>query len=138
MSLLRCNNPEEIQLARWVARGLTLLFVGFILLLLVLNEDFRESPTLPTVVLWILALSMLIAWRWEKAGGLLTLFLSPVFLLSIFAQRLGTAGLVMPIWQLALIGAAWMLPILVIGWLFVSVGRQSHVARETLAEDDGN
>ena len=48
MTLLHYNNSKEIQLARWVARGLSLLFIGFILVLLVSNEDFRNSPTPPT------------------------------------------------------------------------------------------
>lgn len=129
MRLLCNDSPEEIQLARRVARGLSLLFVGFLFLLLILNEDFRESPTLPTIVLWILALCTLIAWRWEKAGGLLTLFLSLVFLLSLIVQWSGTAGLVTPIWQLALISFSMVFPFLIIGWLFVYVGRQSQGAK---------
>jgi hypothetical protein len=129
MRLLCNDSPEEIQLARRVARGLSLLSVGFLFLLLILNEDFRESPTLPTIVLWILALCTLIAWRWEKAGGLLTLFLSLVFLLSLIVQWSGTAGLVTPIWQLALISFSMVFPFLIIGWLFVYVGRQSQEAK---------
>jgi hypothetical protein len=120
------RNPEELQLARRVARGLSLLSVGFLLLLLVLNEDFRESPTPSTIVLWILTLCTLIAWRWERAGGLLTIVLSLVLLLSIFLQWSETAVLVLPIWQLALIGFGMVLPFLIIGWLFVSVGRKSQ------------
>ncbi|MGD2049832.1 MAG: hypothetical protein PVH03_10060 [Chloroflexota bacterium] len=126
MKLLSFDSPEEIQLARRVARGLSLLSIGFLLLLLVLNEDFRKSPTLPTIVLWILALSTLIAWRWERVGGLLTLFLCPVFLLSLIVQWSGTAELSAPIWQLALIGFGMELPFLIIGWLFITVGRKSQ------------
>ena len=129
MRLLCNGSPEEIQLACRAARGLSLLSVGFLFLLLILNEDFRESPTLPTIVLWILALCTLIAWRWEKAGGLLTLFLSPVLLLSLIVQWSGTAGLVTPIWQLALISFSMGFPFLIIGWLFVYVGRLSQEAK---------
>lgn len=126
MKLLGFDSPEEIQIARRVARGLSLLSFGILLLLLVLNEDFRGSLTLPTIVLWILVLSTLIAWRWERAGGLLTLFLCLVLLLSIFLQWSETAGLTAPIWQLTLIGFGLVLPFLIIGWLFVSVGRKSQ------------
>jgi hypothetical protein len=126
MKLLSFDSPEEIQFARRVARGLSFLSIGFLLLLLVLNEDFRKSPTLPTIVLWILALSTLIAWRWERVGGLLTLFLCPVFLLSLIVQWSGTAELSAPIWQLALIGFGMELPFLIIGWLFITVGRKSQ------------
>ena len=126
MTTLEYEKPKQAQLAHWLARGLSLLFIGFNLLLLVLNEDFRNSPTLPAVVLCILALSTLFAWRWETAGGLVTLFLSPIFLLSLFVQWSGTAGLSLSIWELALIGVCMMFPFLIIGLLFVHVGRQSQ------------
>jgi len=123
MTLPRYDNPNEIQWTRRVARGLSLLFVALILLLLAFNEDFRGNPTLPAFILWVLALSTLIAWRWETAGGLLTLFLSPVFLLSLFVQWSGSARFVMSIWELALIGICLMFPFLVTGLLFVYIGR---------------
>lgn len=126
MRLLCNDSPEEIQLARRVARGLSLLSVGFLFLLLILNEDFRENPTLPTIVLWILALSTLIAWRWERVGGLLTLFLSPILLVSLIIQWSGLSGFATPIWQLALISFSMVFPFLIIGWLFVCIGRQNQ------------
>lgn len=135
MSLLPPINPKEIQLARWTARGLSLLFIGLILLFSVLNEDVRNDPTAPVVVMWFLALSMLMAWRWERFGGLLTLFLSLVFPLSLFIQWSGTVGIVTPLWQLALIALCLTLSFLIVGWLFANAGRQSQKTREFTAKE---
>jgi hypothetical protein len=123
MGLSEYEQTGLVRLARWAARGISLLYIGLLLALLVFNEDFRVSSTLPTIILWLLVLSTLIAWRWETAGGLLTLFLSPVFLLSLFVQWSGSARFVMSIWELALIGICLMFPFLVTGLLFVYIGR---------------
>lgn len=121
---LQIDRGSEIQSTCRMARGLSLLVAASILILLAFNEDFRNTPTLPGVVLCVLALSTLFAWRWETAGGLVTLFLCPVFLLSFFVQWSGTAGLSLAIWELALIGVCLVFPFLIIGLLFVLIGRQ--------------
>jgi hypothetical protein len=107
-----------------MARGLSLLLAALILILLAFNEDFRNTPTLPAVILCALVLSTLFAWRWETAGGLVTLFLVPVFLLSLFGQWSGPAELSLSIWELALIGVCLVFPFLIVGSLFVLIGRQ--------------
>ncbi len=135
MSSLEYEKPQEIQVTRWVARGLSLLFIGFNLLLLLLNEDFRNNPTLPTVVFWILSLSMLIAWRWERIGGLLTIILSLALPLSIIIQWSRTTGVVTPTWQLLLIGFSLMAPFLITGLLFLLADRQSKLVKEFSTED---
>jgi hypothetical protein len=94
-----------------------------------LNEDFRSEPTLPTIVLWIITLCLVIAWRWERIGGLLAIFLSPIFVLSIVIQWSGAKGLVTPGWQLAFIGIVMAFSFAIIGWLFVSVAWHSEVTR---------
>jgi hypothetical protein len=60
MTLLRNASPEALHFTRWMARGLSALFIGFTLIFLVLNEDSRNSPTLPTIVFWFLALCLLL------------------------------------------------------------------------------
>lgn len=129
MRLLQYDTTLEINLARWIARGISILIAGFVLLLLVLNDDFRSDPTLPTIVLWILTLCLVVAWRWERIGGLLVIFLSPVWVLSMVIQWSGADGLIIPGWQLALIGIAMALSFVIIGWLFVSVAQHSEVTR---------
>ena len=126
MTLQHHDNSESSLWIRRMARGLSLLSASIVIMLLAFNEDFQSNPTLPAVVLWILVLSTLIAWRWETAGGLMTLCLSPVFLLSLLVQWSRSAGPSMSIWELALIGVCLMLPFLFMGLLFVYIGRQSQ------------
>ena len=121
---LQIDHGQDIQSISRMARGLSLLVATSILILLAFNEDFRNAPSLPAVVLCALALSTLFAWRWQTAGGLATLFLSPVFLLSLFVQWSGPADLSLAVGELVLIGLCLVVPFLVIGVLFVLVGRQ--------------
>ena len=130
-SLLGGDKSGDIALARRTARGLSLLFIGVIILILVLNEDFRSTPTLPTVVLWVTALSTLVAWRWEKAGGILTLFLTSVFLISLLVQWSDTDRFLMPIWELILFGVCWMAPFIGIGAMFIWISRQGEEVNQS-------
>lgn len=129
MRLLQYDTTQEIGLARWIARGISIFIVGFVLLLLALNDDFRNDPTLPTIVLWIITLCLVVAWRWERTGGLLVIFLSPILVLSMVIQWTGAVGLITPGWQLALIGIAMALSFAILGWLFVSVAWHSELTR---------
>lgn len=130
MKLVRQFDPSEITLMRWAARGLSLLLIGFVLILLVLNDDFRESPTLPVVILWMLTFCILIAWRWERAGGMLILAMSLLIFLSLLIQWLITGVLTMPLWQLAPIGFALIMPYVIVGWLFLYLGLIKETASE--------
>jgi hypothetical protein len=134
MRLLQYDTILEINAARWIARGISFLIVGFVLLLLVLNDDFRSDPTLPTIVLWLLTLCLVVAWRWERIGGLLVIFLSPFWILSMVIQWSGADGLITPGWQLALIGIAMALSFTILGWLFVSVAQHSEVMGTSTGE----
>lgn len=125
MRLMRFGNWQEARLARWVARGISLVIGLSLLLLIVFNEDFRQDPTLPTVILWLMALSLLIAWKWERMGGLLALLLSPVLLVSLFVMWSGLIGLITPVWQLFMIALAFLLPFLIAAWLYLSAAQYS-------------
>jgi hypothetical protein len=136
MKLMTFKNWREARLARWVARGISLLVAVSLLLLVLFNEDFRNSPTLPTLLLWLLSLSLLIAWRWEKLGGMLTLLLTPVILISLFVQWSGLGGLMTPLWQLFMIALAFLLPFLIAAWLYLSVARYAEM--EATAGEEGD
>ena len=136
MSILQYDNKQEVMTARWVARGISLFFGGFFLFIFVFNEDVRNDPTMPTIIFGMITLSMLIAWRWEKIGGILTLFLSPIFLLTIFFQWFGARGLMTSTWVLAAIGAGMMFAFFITGWLFVSVAQYFEVLQDAEANKD--
>lgn len=136
MGLLHFDNAHEIGTARWVARGLTILIGGFVAVIYLFNEDVRQDPTPPTILMGILTLWMLIAWRWERIGGTLLIFGSLLLFLSMLLELSGVAGLITPIWTLILIGAGISLSYLITGWLFVSVAQHTAVAQVPAGEDE--
>jgi hypothetical protein len=105
-------------------------------MLLLLNDDFRNDPTLPAVVLLMLSLGLLIAWRWERLGGLILVFLSPILALSMVVQWSGAEGVITPPWQLILIGIAISLSFVITGWLFISVAQHNEVTGPTAGGDE--
>lgn len=121
MLTLQFETERDVRMVRWMARGLALLFAAFILSIFLFNEDVRQDLNPPTLVLGLLALSMLLAWRWERWGGLLTLAGVPLFIISVLVTWLGAgAG-----WLLAMAGVAAVtsLPPLIVGWMFLSLAR---------------
>lgn len=113
--------------ARWCARVLGLLLAIF-LLVIGIGESFSEPFTLTGVGVVILfgwaSVSMLIAWRWERLGGLLGVL--AVIALSIFiaitAGKNKAAALLIP------------LPFLVIAAVFLLVSRQTASSPPAAAE----
>jgi hypothetical protein len=134
MGLLQYNNLGEIRVARWVARCTSLLVGGSVLFLFLFNEDIIQDPTPPTLILGLLSLAVLAAWRWERVGGTLALLASPIFFISALIEMSSIVGLITPTWVLILIDAAIMLSFVIIGWLFVSVAKHAEVAGELGAE----
>jgi hypothetical protein len=134
MELLHFNTLGEIRVARWVARSISLLIGGSVLLLILLNEDVTQDPTPPMLIMGVLSLFVLAAWRWERVAGTLTLLASPIFFISAVIEMPGIVGLITPYWVLILIDAALTLSFMIIGWLFVSVAKHAEVAQELGAE----
>ncbi len=135
-SLLRYDTKQELNLARWVARALSILIGGFVLMIFLLNDDVRNDPTLPTIVVGMLTIGLLIAWRWERLGGLIVVFLSPILVLSMVIQWSGAEGLLTPPWQLILIGITISLSFVITGWLFISVAQHTEVTGPTSGGDE--
>ena len=114
--------------ARWSARVLGLLLAIF-LLVIGIGESFSEPFTLTGVGVVILfgwaSVSMLIAWRWERLGGLLGVL--AVIALSIFiaitaGKNKAAAALLIP------------LPFLVIAAVFLLVSGRTASSPPAAAE----
>ncbi len=134
MPTMAFETERDVRLVRWMARGLATLFAAFILSLFLFNEDVRQNPHPPVVILALLALSMMLAWRWEKLGGRLTFIGSPLLFVSVLYTWLSPrAGGFDPggawILGMAVVGAALSLPPLIVGWLFVSLARAAPRGR---------
>ena len=117
---------KNSRFVRHVARFLTLLLLGFLLSLILFNDDVLEYPTWPFILYGLVFLSLLVAWRWERKGGLLTM---------VGGLILGTYLLVNAVLQydmnvlLALLGVTLLtLPCFSVGWLFYTLGQHPHRA----------
>jgi hypothetical protein len=122
------ETERDVRMVRWMARGLALLFAAFILSIFLFNEDVRQDLNPPTLILGLLALSLLLSWRWERWGGLLTLAGVPLFVASVLVTWLGAgAG-----WLLAMAGIAALtsLPPLIVGWMFLSLAQVQDYTRD--------
>ena|GEM_PF-2705329 len=137
MQYLRFNTVKDVQRIRWVARLLSLVFAAMVITTFVSNM-LGLATMLPTVMVFATAtVFMLLAWQWEKIGGILTMIASPFALASVVfvAVRPETFGLDVlaePL-VISLIGLAFTFAILIVGWLFLSVA-QYRTAETQLAE----
>ena len=50
-------------------------------------EDYPLTEALPPILMFLSVLGLVIAWRWEKLGGAITLFFIFAVLLLLFIQR---------------------------------------------------
>ena len=117
---------ENRRLVRRITRLLSLLLVGFYISLILFNDDVREVPTLPFILYGLVVLSLLVAWRWERKGGLLTLVGSLLFGLFLLVNSLLRYDFNL---ILAVFGAIILtLPCFSAGWLFYTLGQQPEIA----------
>jgi len=136
MQLLRYDNQHEIGAVRSVARVLSILTGGFVVMLYLFNDDLRAEPTPPSVMLGLLPFFMLIAWRWERFGGLLTMFGSVLLAVTMLFQWSGAVGLITPIPLLIFIAGGMTLSFLIIGWLFVSIAQHTRAIQEHAGDEE--
>jgi hypothetical protein len=120
---------ENTRLVRRVARLLSILLLGFYLSLILFNDDVREDLTLPFILYGLIVLSLLIAWRWERKGGLLTLVGSFLFGLFLLVNGILRYDFNLP---LAIFGSAILtLPCFSTGWLFYTLGQQPEITESS-------
>jgi len=122
------TSVQDIRIARLIARisslCLTLLFIIIILV--------TSQPTIFTVTILAMTVSLFIAWRWEKLGGLLTIsfVIACAVLVAVDGMR-AFPDLSLPVMILWGVGCMvgvivfWVLPYLLLGWLFVSISRHT-------------
>jgi hypothetical protein len=120
---------ENTRLVRRVTRLLSILLLGFFLSLILFNDDVREDLTLPFILYGLIVLSLLIAWRWERKGGLLTLVGSLLFGLFLLVNGILRYDFNLP---LAIFGSAILtLPCFSAGWLFYTLGQQPEITESS-------
>ena len=112
---------DNSRLVRRISRLLALFMMVFYLSLILFNEDVRTNLTLPFALFSLVVLSVPLAWRFEKKGGLLTRALSIAFGMFILINAL--VNYQFPLLS-ALIGVALIaFPLMLVGWLFYTLGQ---------------
>lgn len=122
------THAYRVYRARWIARYNAVWFGGLILLI-ALQRMLRsgEIDALRAVQM-LIAVSLVLAWRWERLGGLLAALggalLCGLGLLGGYGAGQGETLLAQGLTML--VGALWGLPYLVFGGLFLYVGIQAE------------
>jgi hypothetical protein len=109
---------------KWMPRIFSLLILVFYLALWLFNDDVRSRPTLQVILLGLLTIVLLLAWRWEKIAGRLAVVGGIIFFLIVIIGAI-SANDIPPI--AALLGGALLtLPFVLTGCLFILAGREAE------------
>lgn len=112
----------DLLAARWIARVVSLLICGIMLSGL---GTLAQPIASPTNLLQLFGLGgLLLAWRWERLGGIVISLSGLLNSLIMFGLML----LVIPSSPIigVLCALTWGGPFLIFGWLFIKIGRRAR------------
>lgn len=101
------NSSTRVKVLRWIARAWSLFALGLALLIAFTPDPYAVNSIQPREIfmlsLWGLAiLGLLLAWRWERLGALLTMLIMPIReLVYILVYREWTINFLL-IWALVI------------------------------------
>ena len=77
------NSSTRVKIVRWIARVWSLFALALALLIVFSPDPYAVNPIQPREIfmlsLWGMAiLGLILAWRWERLGALLTMIIMPV------------------------------------------------------------
>ena len=77
------NSSTRVKIVRWIARVWSLFALALALLIAFSPDPYAVNPIQPREIfmlsLWGMAiLGLILAWRWERLGALLTIIIMPV------------------------------------------------------------
>ncbi len=127
---------RRVQQARWFVRIIAALLGTFLLstLRMILSPSYNFYPqAIPFVLfLFVTSVSMLLAIRWERLGGLLTGSggVSLGIFMGLYLSQIATPAECSAI-AIVLIGTLWMLPFVIFGALFHQLGQHSTLQKNT-------
>jgi hypothetical protein len=81
--------PRSVKIIRWIARSWGILLAAFVLLRIFTPDPYATGPVPAEdwflLSLWgVAVLGLLIAWRWELVGGIITIAI--MFISDIYAM----------------------------------------------------
>lgn len=130
MKLFDYDEAQGIRITRWIAR-LSSLALSITFWVIIFTTDQQALFKATTVVVTI---ALLIAWRWEKTGGLLTLAaaLTCALIVGVHAavtvDHVGTLKAI--VWGVGCtiaVLAFWVPEYVLMGWIFVSLARRAEL-----------
>jgi len=136
MTVLPLYTHRELNTVRWVARGLSLLPVLLWLTLAIFHEDFLAEITLPLILIGLLSVSLIVAWRWEKIGGAVTSAGALLLFGVLLYQNLSAGNMITSRWVLIFASASMAGFFLILGWLFLSIAQQAPFVNLPLERSD--
>ncbi len=139
MNWFRLRGENSTHRARNLTRAASLVvafFVNWTLLAIWLKPDFNLwSQSVPYVVtLFITNLFLLVAWRWERMGACLILLGAVAVGVTVAYSMFVTASIQnvdIPAFIILLVAAAWALPYILFGLLFLNFSRREAILIST-------
>jgi len=124
---------SHIRFTRWISRGVSLLSIAFFLSLVLLNEDIRETISLPFLVYGGIVAGLIVAWVRERAGGIIVMMATLVLGIIVVINGLTREDITL---FTVIVGVLiLLLPNFLIGWLFFTVGQQEEAVVEVMDEE---
>jgi hypothetical protein len=114
---------REVQRARQLVRVSSLLINIAFLLMVIPSLPHLPRHSIPAhVVLVFMPVISIIAWRWERQGGIL-LLAGAALLTAAVAYAMSVIGV--SLLAMLMAGIIWAIPFAVFGWLFYRIGHQA-------------
>jgi hypothetical protein len=136
MKLFNYDEAQGIRVTRWIARLSSLaLNITFWVIIFTTHQQ-----TLFEVTIAVMTIALLVAWRWEMTGGLLTLAtaLACAMIVGVHAavtvDHVGTLKAIL--WGMGCtvgVLAFWVPEYVLMGWIFVSLARRADLMRSASA-----
>jgi len=124
---------SHIRFTRWISRGVSLLSIAFFLSLVLLNEDIRETISLPFLVYGGIVAGLIVAWVRERTGGIIVMMATLVLGIIVVINGLTREDITL---FTVIVGVLiLLLPNFLIGWLFFTVGQQEEAVVEVMDEE---
>jgi hypothetical protein len=136
MKLFNYDEAQGIRVTRWIARLSSLaLNIMFWVIIFTTHQQALFEATIA-----VMTIALLIAWRWEKTGGLITLAAALLCALIVGVNAAVTVDHISTLkailWGVGctvVVLAVWVPEYVLMGWLFVSLARRADLMRSATA-----
>lgn len=135
MQWIKANPTRQLNFVRWLLRAASLLINAYLLPALFIalqSGNVYDDAKVYVMAMIAASLSLLIAWRWERQGGIITigcgLLVGITALIYVWGRffQVGDQS-VFQLLLATLISGAWMLHYLLMGWMYIRLEKQGRL-----------